>query len=428
MSNHQKALSLDSSKGLGSLVGCFGMLFGFVFCSMFFGMGSFFLWIIAIKPLVGVQTSQSWVETPCTITKSDVEGDESYRIVIEYDYTFDGQEYHGDRYDFFEMATSGRTSKERVVAKYKEGTEGVCYVDPDEPASSVLNRSLGWSLLWGLFPLPFIAIGLIGYWVIFFGKARFNNKYAKLRGVNTADESSLPMSASSSSFTPLEPTRIAKRDEWSDSNYDEEDLFEEPGAITLKSESSPLIMALVMFGFALFWNGIVSVFLFQQLDHWMNLNLSFEDYFMIPFVLVGIGLILVAIYNLLAATNPKPILILSRQLIPLGGEAELQWEFPRGIGSIRQLTIKLFAVEEARYRRGTNTYTDTEKFLNEILVECNDPVDISAGSITVQIPTDSMHSFHGGNNKVKWNIELRGDIPMWPDVKTIFPIRVVPHE
>lgn len=420
MADQQKALTVSSN--YAGVVGCFGRLFGFVFCSMFFGMGCFFLWMIALQPLLKIMDAKSWVETPCTITKSTVEGNETYRIVIEYDYVFAGQQYHGDQYDFFSMATNGRTSKERVVAKYKEGTEKTCYVNPDTPTESVINRAASAHLWWGLFPLPFIGIGLAGYWVVFFGSSRIAQNLQNIQ-VKTNNQA-----LTSGQTTTGRRTRVASQSEWSNSEYDEEDLFEEPGPVTLKNDSSPLGIAIFLLIFATIWNGVISVFIFDKWDEWIKFDIGFEDLFFVPFILVGIGVILAFIYNVLRTFNPKPTLTLSRQLIPLGGTAQLQWQFTKSTNSIRELTVKLIGQEEAVYRRGTNTYTDHETFHDETLLATTDPLEIPQGEIEISIPSETMHSFDGGNNKIIWRIEFSGDIKLWPDVSAKFPIRVVPHE
>lgn len=422
MVKQQKAISVNQGPPIGFLLGCFGRIFGFVFCSMFFGIGCLFLWMIAIQPMLKIQAAKKWVETPCTITKSEVKGNDSYKVVIEYDYDFNGQQFHGDQYNFFDMSTGGRTSKERVVAKYKEGSQKSCYVDPDNPSDSVINRKGSGSLWWGLFPIPFILIGLVGYWAVFFGSSKFQKK------LESTQEALEIASVVQTDRTVPVTTRFTSKSDWSDSNYDEEDLFEEPGAVTLKNEASPFGLAVFLFFFAAFWNGIISVFLFERVGHWQRGDFGFEDLFLVPFVLVGMGLILAFIYNVMAGFNPKPVLVLSRQLIPLGGIAELDWRFPSSIGSIRNLKLTLIGLEEATYRRGTNTHTDHETFYEEIILDTSDPLEMSSGTVEVNIPADSMHSFGGAHNKVIWRLEMKGDIPLWPDVSAKFPIRVVPHE
>ncbi len=429
MAGQQKALSVARSSSFGGALGCFGILFGLVFSSMFFGMGSLFLWMIALQPALHVWEAGSWVETPCTITKSNVEGNDSYRVAIEYNFTIDGKVYTGDKYDFFDMSTGGRTSKERIVAKYKEGSQQVCFVDPDDPSKSVIHRGRSAKMWWGLFPMPFILIGLVGYWVVIFGRTRIKNKLTNIQSQATGSGSgSIDQGISGQTFEPLSSSRMASQSEWSDSSYDEEDLFEEAGPVTLERESSPFSVAIFLTFFALFWNGIVSIFVFSRFENWAKFDLGFEDLFLVPFILIGIGVFLAAIYNFMAGMNPKPILVLSRQLIPLGGAAQLQWRFPNGTGSVKTLKISLIGIEEARYRRGTNTYTDTETFCEEVLLETNDPYELAEGEVEVPIPTEMMHTFNGGNNKIIWQVRFHGDIPMWPHIAAKFPIRVVPHE
>ncbi len=425
MSERQKALSVKGVSGFGGLIGCFGMVFGFVFSSMFFGMGSLFLWMIALQPALKIWDAATWVETPCTITKSEVEGDESYKVVVEYDYEISGKQHSGNQYNFFSMSTGGRTSKERIAAQYKEGTQHACFVNPSEPTESVIDRSFSSSMWWGLFPIPFILVGLVGYWFVFFGRSKLNlaERAAKMQ------QEAMTGSQSGKTFSPLSANRVASLLELSNSDYDEEDLFEEPGPVTLEPDASRFGIAIVLFVFATFWNGIVSIFVFQRLGDWLQFQFSgFEDLFLVPFILIGIGVFLAAIYNLMASFNPRPTLILSRQLIPLGSSAQIQWSFEQGTGSIRQLKLVLSGIEEATYRRGTNTYTDSETFHEEILFETTDSLEIREGQVSVMIPSETMHSFQGGNNKIEWTLQLKGDIPLWPDIDTKFPIRVVPHE
>ncbi len=427
MSERQKALSVDDMSGFSGLIGCFAMAFGFMFFSMFFGMGCLFLWMIAIQPALQVRNAAAWVETPCTITQSEVKGHETYSVEIHYDFEFNGNQHTGNRYNFFTMSTGDRTSKERIVARYKEGTQHVCFVNQAHPSESVLNRSAGSSMWWGLFPIPFILVGLAGYWFIFFGRSKLNlmGKVAKIQQEAMTSQQRSEHSERLSATA----TRVSDQLSMSDSNYDEEDLFEEPGPVTLEPDASRFGTAIVLFVFAAFWNGIVSIFVFQRLGDWFQFKFDgISDLFIVPFILIGFGVFLAAIYNLMASFNPRPTLVLSRQLIPLGGSAQIQWSFEQRTGSIRQLQLVLSGVEEATYRRGTNTYTDTESFHEEVLFETSDPLEIREGQASISIPSETMHSFQGGNNKVQWTLQLKGDIPLWPDISTKFPIQVVPHE
>jgi hypothetical protein len=152
------------------------------------------------------------------------------------------------------------------------------------------------------------------------------------------------------------------------------------------------------------------------------------DLLAIPAVLGSLCCVAGVIHAFLAMFNPRPLLTISRQAIPLGGKVELEWSFDRSTSSMRSLTFHLEGIESAKYTRGTNTTTDTQKFHEEILYSTSEPIEVAEGKVTVTIPDDTMHSFYGSNNKIMWQIRLKGDIPFWPDVAATFPIKVNPHE
>jgi hypothetical protein len=91
------------------------------------------------------------------------------------------------------------------------------------------------------------------------------------------------------------------------------------------------------------------------------------------------------------------------------------------------LRITLRGIEEVRYRRGTNTYTDTHTFYDVPIIETSDSGRVEAGVATVNIPAETMHSFMASDNKILWKLCVKGDIPRWPDVDTEFPITVRPR-
>ena len=110
---------------------------------------------------------------------------------------------------------------------------------------------------------------------------------------------------------------------------------------------------------ALFWNGIVSIFVSSVIGGFRHGDPSwFGLLFLLPFVAIGLGLIAGAVYQFLAMFNPRPTLELSSSIIPLGGAAELSWSFSGQTSRIDEFTVTLRGVEEAKYRKGTSTYTD----------------------------------------------------------------------
>jgi hypothetical protein len=88
--------------------------------------------------------------------------------------------------------------------------------------------------------------------------------------------------------------------------------------------------------------------------------------------------------------------------------------------------VTLRGVEEATYRRGTDTCTDKNTFYETELCKTTDATEIASGQVGVVLPEETMHSFEADNNKIIWTLDFQGDILHWPDVKESFRIAVVP--
>lgn len=402
----------NSAAGRGCLILFFGI---------FAAAGGGMLWWMLLRPLWGVANAQFWTETPCTIVSSEVEvhdGDDgdTYSIEIRYDYTFGGQSYRGERYHFMHgMASSGREGKQAVVDRYPVGLETTCFVDPSDPSQSVINRNFTTDMLWGLFSLPFLAVGVGG---LLFGTGVVKFRKPPADGIGTG-QAPLALGAGASDDDGEENT-----DDWSDGFEPDAE-----GPLTLKPRYSPLGKFLGITCIALFWNGITGVFVYHaaksHLDGRPEWCLTF---FILPFVAVGMLMIWGIFHSFLALFIPRPTLTVDRARLPLGGATRITWKFSGNAHVIRQLKVTLRGEEVATYRRGTDTYTDKHTFHKDVVFETHDPLEIPEGSAEIRIPDDTMHSFDSGNNKVVWEIHLDGEIPLRPDIDAEFPITVTPHE
>src|SRR3954464_10021348 len=98
------------------------------------------------------------------------------------------------------------------------------------------------------------------------------------------------------------------------------------GPVVLKPTTSPFLRFLFTVGAAIFWNGIVSVFIFAGIH---EKNGGFFGWvfflFLIPFELVGIVLIGSIVYTFLAMFNPRPTLKVNDTAIQLGFPLEVSW-------------------------------------------------------------------------------------------------------
>jgi len=202
------------------------------------------------------------------------------------------------------------------------------------------------------------------------------------------------------------------------------------GPLTLEARHGPWMKFLGMLLVALFWNGIVSVFVWQAVEGWRSGgggDTGCLTLFLVPFVLVGLALLLGVPYQLLALFNPRIRLSVGAGSIPLGGSTPLSWVFSGAAGRISRLRIALVGREEATYRRGTDTSTDTEVFARVPVADTTQAAEIASGSAVIEVPDATMHSFEAPNNKIRWTLEVAGEIRRWPDVAEVFDLVIEPH-
>jgi hypothetical protein len=381
-----------------------------LFFFVFFAMGCLFLWFMFLTPAYQMVQATQWQQTPCRIISSEVKthrgsDGNTYSIHIVYSYEFDGQLYESDRYKFADWSSSGWGGKQKVVNRYPPGAVAECYVNPAEPSQAVIHRGFSTDMFFGVIPLVFIAVGLSGM----------------IWGPRLATSRPRTTSGTREDWLPR-PAGITEAEQGNDDRP-----TKTAGPVILQSKSSPLgnLMAALIVG--LFWNGLVSVFVWKAVSDFRQGNADwFLVIFLIPFVAIGIGIMLAAVYSFLALFNPRPELMLGSAMVPLGGTVEVSWRFRGNTGSIRRLYIYLRGQEEAHYRRGTKSYTDTEEFARITLADTTRLIDIPEGKALATLPEDTMHSFATDSNKIVWTLHVTGEIQWWPDVKQDYPLVVLP--
>ncbi len=378
-----------------------------LFLLPFFALGCFFFYVIFLQPVWNIWRARSWGAVPCRILSSEVKQNRgnkgsTYQAVIKYAYQVDGRSFASERYDFFGVSSSGYTGKKRLIDRYPPGADATCFVNPEAPDEAVLHRGPTHSLWWGIFPLPFIAIGSLA-----FLPSRF-------------------LSNKTSKGGPIKDT-AGRRHRVKNATSDHlHDISE--GPVELQASASPVGKLLGMMVVAVFWNGIVSVFVW---DLWKGFQRGRPEWFLliflIPFVLIGLGLIAAVIHAFLNLFNPRISLTVSSSAVPLGGNLEVHWSFRGNVGRLRDLRIILEGAERATYRRGTNTSTDEHIFAKIPLTEITDRDAIKSGSARITIPHELMHSFKASNNEIVWRLKVNGNIPRFPDVSEEFALTVLPH-
>jgi hypothetical protein len=373
--------------------GCF-IPFGLIFMLA----GGAVLWFLTIRPVLRVVDAYTWPEVPCTVVESHVaESSDSdgttYKAVVTFTYTYQGQEHTSSRRDFVDFFSSGYDGKAAVVAQYPAGSRTVAYVDPSNPSEAVLARSFSARYLVGLFGLLFFLPGLF---VLVSG----------IRGRRKRSDAGLVTD-------PAAPFGLTNPQGDVD------------GPVELKPQGTPLGRLIGMIFASLIWNGIV----------WGIVLATFRDgnrpegcliAFLAVFGLVGLLLIYSTFRQLLILFNPRPKLTLSPGSLPLGGTVYLQWRLSGGTGGVRHLKITLEGKEEAHYRRGTHNYTDREVFALIQLVDTADEYQMASGSTSFVVPADTVPSFRAEHNKIVWTVKAQLEIASWPDSEEDFEVLVRP--
>jgi hypothetical protein len=354
---------------------------------------------IFILPVFHSIQALRWREVPCTILQSQVvshhsdKGGPTYSIKISFKYDVGNAHYVGSRYNFSLGSSSGFDYRQAIVRRLHRGVRTVCYVDPADPADAVIDRGLSRDLWFGLLPLLFAIIGVA---IIVFAV-----RNAHPQPTNAAQRAA--------------PIRTGDSDR-------------------LKDAQSPLRTLIALGVMCLFWNGIVSVFVHQAyfgLSGRADFFDWFQRIFCIPFILVGVLLIIVWFHQLLAVFNPRPHIVLSNQSLTLGQSSQLSWNFTGNASRIGRLSIHVEGREVATHLRSGGHNSDervTQKstFARLPIADTTRKMEIATGRGTFTIPADSMHSFASRNNKIEWSIVLHGEISGWADVKAEFPINIAP--
>ncbi len=348
----------------------------------------------------------SWLQVPARVVESHLRRHEStdsdghtsvtWKIDILYEYEISGRHYRSNRFGFIGGSSSGRASKKDVLRTYPSGANIEVYVDPNDPTSAVIRP--GWSLshLLLLIPVVLILVGIIGL--------------SRWTGRKTA------------------PDLVGAEGEFSDRALgDGETAGASRGPRLLRPGGGRRTKVIVAFVIGLFWNGMISVFLYQVIS---GFHKGHPDWvltiFMIPFVLAGLGIIGFFFHSILALANPKAFLTLEDASVHLGEKMTLSWEIRGSLSRLADFRILLTGRESATYRRGTNTHTDTEFFFRAPVFESSGGAILPEGRGSLEIPPDTMHSFDAPNNKIIWRLEVHAGIPRWPDVSDSWDIQILP--
>ena len=126
--------------------------------------------------------------------------------------------------------------------------------------------------------------------------------------------------------------------------------------------------------------------------------------------------------------GPTFVEISEHPLLP-GGQYRL-YVSQAGRLKMRSLDVALVCEEEATYRQGTNTRTESREVCRQPLLHREEfqvlPGEPFATECVLRVPAGAMHSFKAAHNEVQWRIVVQGDVADWPEFRRSFPVIVHP--
>jgi hypothetical protein len=376
---------------------------------LFFGCaGLAMLGGLIIPKAVEWLAMRSWKETEAEIIWSRVcsnsDGDgTTYAVDLFYRYQVDGHEYRSNRYDILGGSSSGSKGKHAVTRAHPQGSKLTVFVDPEKPWRAVVNPSPGWWGLFALFPLPFIAVGSWGLWTMHKMRRAGPSASTPRGGGHRAAARVHRLGAK-----PLPPG------EW------------------VRAGGSRIGAFIGVTAFALFWNGFLFVF---QRGLWGDAGDGFGKaiggmftLFMIPFFLVGIGMMVAAFYTFASLFAPRFDLQLASGDLKPGRSVRLQWRRAGGRGQPKDFSLLLVGREEATHSQGSINATARCVFHEDILFETKIPQAMDAGSVALAIPDDAVPTFNGTHNRIVWRVCLHAKVPWLPDQRDQREVVVLPFD
>jgi len=371
------------------------------------------------------KVNRRFVETGCLVldkrlAQSQKDGGAVYRPEIQIEYRVEGTTYRIWTYSLPNLTSGDLAEKQEILSGFHVGQEYACWYDPTSPSTAVLVRGFSWSI-WLAFvvPVSFILLGGVGL------------VHALLRAGTSAERrAALAKRAAKIDLFDAGRGKAADYPTVPDSAT----INDSPGtrlAYRLPLRDSPAWPLVVLGATAAGWNLIVGVFVAVAVSGYVQgqpdwiLSIS-----LVPFLAIGIGLLVYFVYRILLANGIGPTLIeISEHPFAPGGRYSL---FVSQAGRLRfsAFTVSLVSEEEATYRQGTDTRVERRTvFRQEIFrregfeIHRGTPLEVAC---ELDVPGRAMHSFRARHNEVRWKLTVEGRLAGWPGYRRDFPVIVRP--
>ncbi len=392
------------------LVGCAGIVAG--------------IWLLVIPEW---RVNHGFVEQTCVVLQKQLvqeagQNGPVFRPRFRVEYQVQGVTRCPFTYGVHLAYPSSRGEAQEMLDRFSQGQKYPCWYDPAHPDDAVLVRGYQW-WNWLLFLIPgsFLMIGAGGllYSVLHWGRSAERRAAMSRRGptpelfdAGRAGDPRFPTVPDSSDITASPGTKLAYR---------------------LPLSSSPAWALFGLLAACVAWNGAVSYFAVTAvMNHLEGRPDWFLTLFNLPFLAIGVALAALFLRQLLttAGIGPTLVEISDHPLLP-GRSYEL---FLSQSGRLRMESLELALVceEEATYRQGTNTRTETREVYRRQMLG-RQQFDIRQGEpfeaqCTLSVPAGAMHSFKADHNQIHWKVVVQGEAANWPEFQRAFPLVVYPGQ
>jgi hypothetical protein len=399
------------------------------FMALFLGGAGTLAWMMFVHLIPEWRANRHFVPHTCEVVMTrvrqrDGESGPIYRPDVLIRYQVLGRQYEAWTYSIAEFMDEGYTpakeEQESALKPFEAGGEFPCWYDPADPSVAVLVR--GWS--WGawimlLLPVSFLVVGGggLGYAIMNWG-ASVERRAARSRQAQQValfgqpGPSPLPYVPSQGDVTNSPGVKLAYR--------------------LPMSGSLGWTLAALAAG-CLAWNGMVALFFTRAVtSHMTGEPEWFLTLFLVPFILVGAGLVWYTVKQFRIATGVGLTLVEISDH-PLYPDREYRIAVTQaGRLKMHSLAVLLVCEERATYQQGTNTRTDVRRVVMQPVLR-REAFEIQPGApyeaeSEVRVPAAAMHSFRADHNEIGWSLVVQGDVAGWPSYERNFPVVVYPPE
>ncbi len=117
----------------------------------------------AVYQRIRLQASADWLQSPGTITKSElIRSDTSdsveYSVAVLYDYVANGSRYTGNRIEFGRRGFARKKRAEAELERYPVNCAVTVYFNPDQPDDCVLVRSVPYNTMYFVLGILMLAV------------------------------------------------------------------------------------------------------------------------------------------------------------------------------------------------------------------------------------------------------------------------------